>query len=56
MGYLDPNLFGIISQIGYIVFFAIVTALLFFPRLILNFFRKNKTTIPGPDPSDQKKI
>jgi hypothetical protein len=34
MGYLDPNLFGIISQIGFMLLFGIATAVLFVPRTI----------------------
>jgi len=30
MGYIDPGAFGLVTQIGYIVLFALVSAFMFF--------------------------
>jgi len=30
MGYIDPGAFGLISQIGYVILFALVTGFMFF--------------------------
>jgi hypothetical protein len=32
MGYLDPNIFGIVSQVGFVVFFGITTMFVFFSK------------------------
>jgi len=32
MGYLDPNIFGIVSQVGFVIFFGITTMFVFFSK------------------------
>jgi len=32
MGYLDPNIFGIVSQVGFVIFFGITTFFVFFSK------------------------
>jgi hypothetical protein len=36
MGYLDPGIFGMISQIGYVLLFALVSVFMFFFQPIKN--------------------
>jgi hypothetical protein len=49
MGYIDPGLFGIISQIGYVVLFGLVSGLLFFFRPLKNVFSRVFTRqLPPP--------
>jgi hypothetical protein len=38
MGYLDPGIFGMISQIGYVLLFAVVSGFMFFFQPIKNLF------------------
>jgi len=40
MGYIDPGLFGILSQIGVVVFLFLVTGFTFFSKAIKKFFKK----------------
>ncbi len=40
MGYIDPGLFGILSQVGVMAFLVIVTVFTFFSKGVKNFFRK----------------
>jgi hypothetical protein len=40
MGYLDPGLFGILSQIGVAILLVFVTAFAFFSKSIKKFFAK----------------
>lgn len=40
MGYIDPGLFGILSQIGVVVFLVVVTSFTFFHKTIKNIFKK----------------
>jgi len=40
MGYLDPGLFGILSQVGLGIFLLIVSAFAFFFRPIKKFFAR----------------
>ena len=57
MGYIDPGAFGIISQIGYVVLFALVTGFMFFfnpiKRGVSRFFRRAKTE---PDSSNDRTL
>ena len=38
MGYIDPGIFGMITQIGYVLLFAVVSAFMFFFQPIKNVF------------------
>ena len=38
MGYLDPGIFGMISQIAYVLVFAVVSGLMFFFQPIKHMF------------------
>jgi hypothetical protein len=38
LGYIDPNFFGVISQIGFIIFFSVLSGFLFFFKTIKRFF------------------
>jgi hypothetical protein len=38
MGYLDPGIFGMISQIGYVLLFAVVSAFMFLFQPLKNLF------------------
>jgi hypothetical protein len=40
MGYIDPGLFGLLSQIGVVFFLVIVTGFTFFSKTIKKIFRK----------------
>ena len=40
MGYIDPGAFGLISQIGYLLLFAVVSGFMFFFKPIKNLFTK----------------
>ncbi len=40
MGYLDPSLFGILSQVGLAVFFIAVSAFTFFSKPIKKFVKR----------------
>jgi hypothetical protein len=40
MGYLDPGLFGILSQIGIAILLVLVTAFAFFSKSIKKFFAR----------------
>jgi len=40
MGYIDPGLFGILSQIGAALLLVVVTAFAFFTKPIKKFFSK----------------
>jgi hypothetical protein len=40
MGYLDPGLFGVISQVGLVVLLAVVSLFMFFLNPIKKFFNK----------------
>ena len=40
MGYIDPGAFGLISQIGYILLFAIVSGFMFFFKPIKTWLNK----------------
>jgi hypothetical protein len=44
MGYIDPGIFGMISQIGYVLFFSLVSALLILWRPIKRAFVRLKHT------------
>ena len=39
MGYLDPSLFGLITQLGYILLFGIVTALFSPLKIVKKIFK-----------------
>jgi hypothetical protein len=41
MGYLDPGLFGVISQVGLAVLLAVVSVFMFFLNPIKKFFNKS---------------
>ncbi len=56
MGYLDPGLFGLLSQVGLAIFLIVVSAFTFFFRPIKKFFNRifkredpNKPEIPAND-------
>ncbi len=38
MGYLDPGIFGMISQIGYVLLFAVVSAFMFLFQPLKNLY------------------
>jgi len=38
MGYLDPGIFGMISQIGYVLLFAVVSGFMFLFQPLKNLF------------------
>ena len=38
MGYVDPGIFGMISQIGYLLVFAVVSGFMFFFQPLKNLF------------------
>ena len=40
MGYLDPGIFGMISQIGYVLLFAVVSGFMFFFQPIKNLYTR----------------
>ncbi len=40
MGYLDPGLFGMLSQVGLMLLLVVVSAFTFFFRPIKKFFRR----------------
>ncbi len=40
MGYVDPSVFGVLSQIGYILLFGLVTGFMFFFKPIVNQVKK----------------
>ena len=40
MGYLDPGIFGMISQIGYLLLFAVVSGFMFFFQPLKNLFNR----------------
>jgi hypothetical protein len=46
MGYLDPNLFGMVAQIAYLIITAIVSYFILLPKKIrayfVNLFKKKK--------------
>ena len=50
MGYLDPGIFGMISQVGYVLLFAAVSALTFFFQPLKNLFNRvfRRNTVDGP--------
>ncbi|MEW6658053.1 MAG: hypothetical protein AB1424_05295 [Thermodesulfobacteriota bacterium] len=47
MGYLDPNLFGIVAQVVYLIITAVVSYFILIPKKIrtnfINLFKKQKT-------------
>ena len=59
MGYLDPGLFGVISQIGLVVLLAVVSVFMFFLNPIKKFFKKfskkNETGEETEPPDDSTK-
>ena len=56
MGYIDPGAFGLISQIGYIVLFAVVSGFMFFfnplKKLARKIFKKQVATPKSDNPTD----
>ncbi len=56
MGYIDPGAFGLISQIGFILLFAIVSAFMFFfnplKQLVGKFFRRRVAAPKSDNPID----
>lgn len=40
LGYVDPNVFGVISQIGFVILFSVLSGFLFFFKAIKRFFIK----------------
>jgi hypothetical protein len=40
MGYLDPGIFGMISQIGYVLLFAVVSGFMFFFQPLKNLYNR----------------
>ena len=51
MGYLDPGLFGILSQVGLAVFLVLVSVFTFFfkpvKKFFLKIFKKNANSTPA---------
>jgi len=60
MGYIDPGLFGMISQMGLTVFLVIVSVFMFFfnpiKKLFNQIFKNKESSDPpsSPDSTDQK--
>jgi hypothetical protein len=59
MGYIDPGLFGMISQMGLAVFLVLVSVFMFFfnpiKKLIKRLFKNKESSNPpsSPDSTDQ---
>jgi Na+-transporting methylmalonyl-CoA/oxaloacetate decarboxylase gamma subunit len=53
MGYLDPGLFGILSQVGLAVFLVVVSIFAFFMRPIKKVVRK---ILGRPDPEQAEAV
>jgi hypothetical protein len=60
MGYLDPGIFGMISQIGYVLLFALVSGFMFFFQPIKNvlnvFNRMLGRSTAKPEQTDTENI
>jgi uncharacterized iron-regulated membrane protein len=56
MGYVDPGAFGLISQIGYILLFAIVSGFMFFfnrlKSMVKRLFSPKSAKNARPEPGD----
>ena len=56
MGYIDPGIFGMISQIGYLLFFAVVSGFMFFFQPLKNLygriFSRGQASTPGQETED----
>ena len=56
MGYLDPGIFGMIAQLGYVLLFGLVSAVMFFFQplkdLANRLLRRQPTSDPGVEPKD----
>lgn len=58
MGYIDPNIFGIVSQVGFIVFFGITTTFVFFSKTLRSTFSRTVRILlrrPAAPLSEEKK-
>ena len=53
MGYIDPGAFGLISQIGYVILFALATGFMFFfnpiKRGLKRLLRRGNTQAQSPN-------
>ncbi len=53
MGYLDPGIFGMIAQLGYVLLFGLVSALMFFFQPLKNLanklFKRDQAAEARPD-------
>lgn len=56
MGYLDPGLFGILSQLGLAAFLVVVSAVAFFFKPIKTLFRRvfKKDSVKQPESTTGK--
>lgn len=57
MGYLDPGIFGMISQIGYVLLFAVVSGFMFFFQPLKNMFaRMTGRSVTTPEQSETETV
>jgi hypothetical protein len=49
MGYIDPGLFGLLSQIGVVFLLVVVTGFTFFSKLFRKIFKNGKDEIKPQD-------
>lgn len=54
MGYIDPGMSGVVSQLGYIVLFVITSGLLFFLKPLKNGVLRMLERQPAADDTNQK--
>ena len=54
MGYVDPGIFGLISQIGYLLLFTVVSGIMFFfqplKNLFSRLFKREQIAMPQQEP------
>ena len=59
MGYVDPNLFGIVAQIGSVVLFLLVSGFLFLPKKLKKMWQgriaRDKTKLETPRKHPEKR-
>ena len=56
MGYLDPGILGMITQVGYLLLFAFVSAFMFFFQPLKNLFnrvfKREEQALPSQETED----
>ncbi len=56
MGYIDPGIFGMITQIGYVLLFGLVSGLVFFFQPVKNLynrlFKREQAGVAGQEHED----